>query len=329
MKKLVFRCAVSLAAMLLCSVGAQAQDDIASFPSKPVHVIVPYGAGSAADLLARTMAMKLTEMWHQSVIVENKPGGVGTVGIMYVIKSPPDGYTLVSVPVSDLTVNPHLYSKRPFDVSKDLVPISQVGAALNVLVVSPALGVKDGKGLIALAKSKPGGLTYSSPGVGSQAHLSAVLFGEAAGIKLEHIPYNGVAAALNDVVGGQVDLMFAQLPSALGMIEAGKAQAIGIASDQRSPVVPNIPTLQEATGFSIGNAVSWSGLMAPAGTPLALREKIAAAVTQAMRSPDVQKKLAAMGTVGLGGTPQELAKVIEDDSNRYGKVIKSLNIKLD
>lgn len=329
MKSIIRRCAFGLAAAILAGAGAHAQEDTDAFPTKPVYVVVPYGAGSAADTLARTMAQKLSEIWNQSVIVENKPGGVGTIGINLVVRSPADGYTLVSVPVSDLAVNPHLYRTRPFDVFKDLAPVSQVGAALNVLVVSPALGVKNGKELIALAKSKPDGLTYSSPGVGSQAHLAAAMFGLAAGIKMQHIPYNGVAAALNDVVGGQVDIMFAQLPSALPMIQAGRAQALGMASERRSSLAPDIPTLEESSGVSIGDAVSWSGLMAPAGTPLALREKIAAAVTQAMRSPDIQKRLAVMGTVGLGGTPQELAKAMQDDSNRYGNVIKTLGIKLD
>ncbi|WP_299450771.1 tripartite tricarboxylate transporter substrate binding protein [uncultured Pigmentiphaga sp.] len=328
MKNIFMRCAFGLAAAVMAST-AHAQDDADSFPTKPVHVIVPYGAGGAADLLARTMALKLSEIWNESVIVENKPGGVGTIGITSVVRSPADGYTLVSVPVSDLAVNPHLYRKRPFDVFKDLTPVSQVGAALNVLVVSPKLGVKNGKELIALAKSKPHGLTYSSPGVGSQAHLVAAMFGMAADIKLQHIPYNGVAAALSDVVGGQIDIMFAQLPSALSMIEAGKIQAVGMASEERSSLAPDIPTLKESAGVSIGDAVSWSGLMAPAGTPLEVREKIAAAVTQAMRSQEIQQKLAAMGMVGLGGTPEELAKAMKSDSDRYRKVIQTLDITLD
>lgn len=323
-----------LAAIVVLSVGssavAQTSDSgSGAYPDHTVRIVVPYGAGGAADILARVLAAKLAQEWTKGVIVENKPGGVGVVGISYVVKAPPDGYTLVSVPVSDLAVNPHLYRKRPFDVVKDLDPVSQVGATPNVLVVSNGLGVSTGRDLVALAKSKAGGLTFSSPGVGSQAYLAAEMFAEQIGVRMLHVPYNSVAAALSDVAGERVDLMFAQLPTALPFIKDGRVRALGMASEKRSTLMPDMPTLAEVTGVSIGDAVSWSGLMAPAGTPLALREAIAKSVTAAMRSPDVQEKLGALGTVGLGGTPQELAAAIARDNERYGKVIRKLNIHLD
>lgn len=302
---------------------------VGAYPERAVRIVVPYGAGGAADILARVLAAKLSQEWTKGVIVENKPGGVGVIGISSVVSAPPDGYTLVSVPVSDLAVNPYLYRKRPFDVLKDLTPVSQVGAVPNVLVVSNGLGVSSGRDLIALAKSKVGGLSYSSPGVGSQAHLAAEIFAERIGVKLMHVPYNSVSTALSDVAGGQVDLMFAQLPTALPFIKDGRVRAFGIASENRSILMPEMPTLAEETGVSIGEAVSWSGLLAPAGTPLALREAIAKRVTAAMQSPDVQERLKTLGTVGLGGTPDGLAAAIARDSQRYGKVIRTLNIQLD
>lgn len=321
---------VVAATALAGAVAAQGTDpSVASFPDRPVRIVVPYGAGGAADILARTLAAKLSEEWTKGVVVENKPGGVGVIGISLVVQSPPDGYTLASVPVSDLAVNPHLYRKRPFNVLTDLTPVSQVGAVPNVLVVASGRGVSNARELIALAKSRPDGLSYSSPGIGSQAHLAAEMFAERAGVKLLHVPYNGVAAALSDVAGGQVDLMFAQLPTALPFIKDGRLRALGVASEKRSELVPDMPTLAEETNLPFEDAISWSGLMAPAGTPLPLRERIARSVTAAMRSPDVQQKLRAQGTVGLGGTPQELAAAIAKDHERYGKVIRTLNVQLD
>lgn len=309
---------------------AQAIDSsAAAFPERSVKIVVPYGAGGAADILARTLAAKLSQEWGKGVVVENKPGGVGVIGISSVVSAPPDGYTLASIPVSDLAVNPHLYRKRPFDVLKDLTPVSQVGAVPNVLVVANRLGVSSAREFIALARSKAEGLSYSSPGIGSQAHLAAEMFAERAGIKLLHVPYNGVSAALSDVAGGQVDIMFAQLPTALPFIKDGRVRALGMASEERSVLMPEMPTLAEETGLSLGDAISWSGLMAPAGTPLALREAIAKSVTAAMRAPEVQEKLKTQGTVGLGGTPQELAAAIHRDYERYGKTIRALNLKLD
>ncbi|MGD9945453.1 MAG: Bug family tripartite tricarboxylate transporter substrate binding protein [Burkholderiaceae bacterium] len=311
------------------SVAQSADRSLQSYPERPVRIVVPYGAGGAADILARMMADKLGQIWGQSVVVENKPGGVGTIGIMSVVSAPADGYTLVSVPVSDLSVNPHLYRNRPFNVSTDLAPVSQVGAVPNVLVVSASSGITDANALIALARSKPGAVTYSSPGVGSQAHLAAEMFAEAIGVKLLHVPYNGVAQALADVAKGQVDLMFAQLPAVLPMVRGGRLLNLGVAAEARTELAPEVPTLKEVTGKSLGDAVSWSGLMAPAKTPLALRQKIAADVTRAMQSPDMRQRLAQQGVVGLGGTPQALAAAIAADSERYGKVIRALNLSLD
>lgn len=326
MKKLM-QWGAALALAVACG-GAQAGDAVAAYPQRPVRLIVPYGAGGAADVLARIMAEKLSAIWKQPVIVENKPGGVGTIGIMATVQAEPDGYTLVSVPVSDLAVNPHLYRKRPFDVRKDLAPVSQVGAVPNVLLVSNALEVGDVQALVARAAAKPGNLTYSSPGVGSQAHIAAEMFAMRAGLSLQHIPYNSVPAALTDVAGGQIDMMFAQLPAVLPFVKSGRVKVLAVAADERTPLLPDLPTLGEVGGPSIGDAISWSAVMAPAGTPLALREKIAAGIASAIQSPQVREKLAAQGLIGLGGTPQQLEQAWRQDYERYGAAVKAMNIQL-
>lgn len=301
----------------------------AAFPAKPVKIIVPYGAGGAADILIRVVGEKLREIWGQPVIVENKPGGIGAIGITAAAKAAPDGYTLVSIPVSNLAVNMHLYRKLSYDISKDLAPVVQVGAVPNVLVVSSSSSIHTIKDLIALANDKPDNITYSSPGVGSQAHLAAEMFGRAANVKMLHVPYNGVAQAVGDVVGGQVHIMFAQLPSVMSFISNGRLRALGVASSERSKLVPEIPTIYEVSGMPKQEAVSWSGLMAPANTPLALREKIARDVTAALNSEDVIQKLRALGTEPLGGTPQQLETAIKKDSDRYGALIKKLNVSIE
>lgn len=316
-------------AVLLAGLPPAHAQQAADFPSAPVRIIVPYGAGGSADILARAVSDKLTQLWGQSVIVENKPGGIGTIGIMTAVKSKADGYTLVSVPVSDLAVNPHLYKKRPFDVFKDLDPVSQVGSVPNVLIVNPALGVQTAAELLELARQPERSLTYGSPGVGSQAHLAAEAFARKHALALTHIPYNSVSAAITDVAGGHVDLMFAQLPSALPFIQGKTVTLLGMAAGQRSPLLPNAPTLTESTGEHYGDFVSWSGFMAPAGTPLAVREKIAHDIRQVMDSTDLKQVLAGSGTVGIGSTPQELSDAMRADYERYGRIITDLNLALD
>lgn len=316
-------------AVLLAGLPPAHAQQAADFPSAPVRIIVPYGAGGSADILARAVSDKLTQLWGQSVIVENKPGGIGTIGIMTAVKSKADGYTLVSVPVSDLAVNPHLYKKRPFDVFKDLDPVSQVGSVPNVLIVNPALGVQTAAELLELARQPERSLTYGSPGVGSQAHLAAEAFARKHALALTHIPYNSVSAAITDVAGGHVDLMFAQLPSALPFIQGKTVTLLGMAAGQRSPLLRNAPTLTESTGEHYGDFVSWSGFMAPAGTPLAVREKIAHDIRQVMDSTDLKQVLAGSGTVGIGGTPQELSDAMRADYERYGRIIADLNLALD
>lgn len=318
-----------LAAVALSSSSAFSKESAADFPNKTVNIIVPYGAGGAADILTRALGDKLSQYWNQPVVVENKPGGVGVIGIGYVVKAKPDGYTLVTTPVSDLAVNPHLYKNRPFKIDTDLTPVSQIGAVPNVLVVSSKLGVKDVNELIELANTKGRVLSYGSPGVGSQGHIAAEIFEQKHQLNFQHIPYNGVSNALTDVVGGHIDLMFVQLPTALPFLKDDSIKVLGVAAQNRTPLLPDMNTLQEVTGENYGDAISWSALMAPKDTPYEIREKIASSIAHIMQTTDFKEKLASMGMEAVGSKPEELQATIERDSAHYQAIIKEMKISLD
>lgn len=313
--------------LLAVSLAGHASQE-ASYPDRAVKVIVPYGAGGAADILARTVAAQLSTMWGQPVVVENRVGGVGNVGILAAVRSEPDGYTLVSIPVSNLAVNPHLYRKLPYDIRRDLTPVVQVGAVQNVIVTGSEGGAASLAELITRGRQDKA-LTYASPGVGSQAHVGAEMFARAAGIKVLHVPYNGVAAGLTDVMGGRIDFMVAQLPAALPGLHSGRLKAHAVLDEARSSFLPQLPTLREAAGISVGSAVSWSAIFAPVGVSDALRQKIAAEVTRALQAPEVREKLRAAMTEPRGGSPDDLVKAWKADFDRYGEIIRELRISLD
>lgn len=325
------RCAAVLCALALAAASAAAWADSQrpqGYPNRVVKIIVPYGPG-LADLLSRLVAERLSTMWGQPVIVENRPGATGNIGIDLVVKSPPDGYTFVTVPVSNLTINPHLNNKLPFDVFRDLAPVSLIASVDNVLVVPPQSGVSDVKSLIAKARSKAGGLSYSTPGVASQAHIAAEMFNFMFSARTVHVPYNSVAAAVKDVAGGQVDFMFCQMPSALPLIQGGKVRAIGVTSSKRSALLPEVPTVAEAAGVADFQAASWSALMAPANTPEALRDAVAADIHRLLAVPEVQQRLRSLGAEAVGTTPQELARIMRSESARYESIIRKANIRAD
>jgi tripartite-type tricarboxylate transporter receptor subunit TctC len=320
---------LSAAVLLVVSGAAPAQPQRPQgYPSRVVKIIVPYGPG-LADLLSRVVAERLNTAWGQPVIVENRPGASGAVGIDMAVKAPPDGYTFVTVPVANLAINPHLNAKTPYDVFKDLAPVSLIASVDNVLVVAPESPAKDLNGLIALAKSKPAGLSYSTPGVSSQGHIAAEMFNSMFSVRSVHVPYNSMAAAVKDVVGGQVDFVFSQMPTALPLIQGGKLRAIGVASSKRSTLLPQVPTVSEATGVAEFEAVSWSALMAPAGTPEPLRAAVAADIQRLLAAPEIQERLRALGAEPVGTTPQELARIMRAESARYGAVIKKANIRAE
>ena len=316
MKRLLLAFALALAPLMA---AAQA------YPSKPIRWIVPFAPGGPADLLARAVGQKLQDAFGQSVVVENRPGAAGNLGVDQAAKSPADGYTLVVVPTGNITVNPTLFPNLPYKVS-DLAPVTLMANVENVLVVNPGIAAKSMQDLVALAKAKPGSLSFASPGPGSQAHLAGEFIKFAAGVDLTHIAYKGTGPALNDLLGGQISMMFSQTSSALPHIKAGKLRAIGTASARRSAVMPDVPTVAEQ-GFPGFEATSWYALMVPAGTPQDVIAKLHAETVKAVRSPDLKEKLAGLGAEAVGNTPAELAAQIQREGARWAEVIRKQGLK--
>jgi tripartite-type tricarboxylate transporter receptor subunit TctC len=300
-----------------------------SWPQKQVRVIVPFAPGGASDLMPRLVGEKLSGMWGQPVLMENRPGAAGNIGMEAGAKSPPDGYTLLSAPNGNLVVNPHMYSKLAYDVFKDLAPVTRISAVQNVLVVHPDVPANTVKELVALARAKPGSLNFSSPGNGSQAHVAVELLKLQLGLDLVHVPYQGVGPAVKDLLGGRINVMVAQVPSALPHIKAGKLRALGVASTAPLAALPEVPTIASAAGLPGFEAVSWYALMAPAGTPKEVIGKIHADIAKVLQMPDVRERLAGMGAEPSGESPAELAARIKAEYDRWGEVVRKANIKAD
>jgi tripartite-type tricarboxylate transporter receptor subunit TctC len=297
------------------------------YPAKPIRWIAPFPPGGPVDLLARTVGQKLSEAWSQPVIVENRAGAAGNLGVEAAAKAPPDGYTLVIVPTGNIVVNPTLFPKLGYKQS-DLAPVTMLATVENVLVVHPSVDAHSVQELIKLAKANPGKLTFASPGSGAQAHLAGELVKLSAGIDMVHVPYKGTGPALNDLLGGQVSMMFSQLSSALPHVRSGKLRALGMASVKRSPVMPELPTIAEQ-GFPGFEAVSWYALMVPAGTPPEVIAKLHAETARILKLPEVKEKLAGLGAEPVGNSPQELAATIHSESARWADVIRRQGIKAD
>ena len=312
-----------IAALLLTPALAAAQ----VWPSKPVRIIVPFAPGGPSDLLPRLLAPKLGEALGQPVVVENRPGASGNIGMEAVTKAPADGYTLVIGPNGNVVVNPSLYAKLPYDVNRDFVPITQIASVHNVLVVHPDVRANTVAGLIALAKMKPGALSFASPGNGSQAHMAGEYLKMLARIYAVHIPYNGVGPALNDVLGGRIEFMFAQTSAALPHVQADKLRALAFASSARLALNPALPTVAETLpGFE---AVSWYGLLAPAGTPAAIVNRMHSEIVKVLQAPDLTGKLAAIGAVPVTNTPDQFAALIKKEQAQYAAIIKRAGIRVE
>ena len=300
-----------------------------AFPTKPVRIIVPFGPGGAADTLPRLIGQKLTELWGQTVVVENRMGAAGNIGMEAGARATPDGYTLISAPVGNLAINPHLFSKLSFDVFKDFTPITLVASVQNVLVVNPTIAATTVPELIALAKAKPDTLTFASGGSGTQAHVGGELFKTMAGIEMTHIAYKGVGDSVRDLLGGQVSMIFAQVPAVMPHIQSGKLRALGVANAKRIPVLPNVPTIAETPGLGGFEAVSWYALIGPAGLPREVVTKIQSDVAKVLHQPDVREKLLAIGADPVGSTPEQLLTAMRVDFDRYGSIIRKVGIKAD
>jgi tripartite-type tricarboxylate transporter receptor subunit TctC len=311
--------------LLVAALPALAQ----TWPQKPVRIIVPFAPGGASDLMPRVVGEKLSPLWGQPVVVENRPGAAGNLGMEAGAKSAPDGYTLLSAPNGNLVVNPHMYAKLAYDVFKDLAPITRISAVQNVLVVHPDVPAGSVKELIALARSKPGTLNFCSPGNGSQAHVAVELLKLRLGLDMVHVAYQGVGPAMKDLLGGRINVMVAQMPSALPHIKAGKLRALGVASAAPLPALPDVPTVASAAELPGFEAVSWYALMAPAGTPREVIAKIQADTARVLQMPDVRERLAGMGADPSGEAPAELAARIRAEYDRWGEVVRKANIKVD
>jgi tripartite-type tricarboxylate transporter receptor subunit TctC len=299
-----------------------------AWPSKPIRIVVPFAPGGPADLLPRLIGPKLGEVLGQPVVVENKPGAGGSIGMELVAKSPPDGYTLVIGPTGNLVVNQHLFATLPYDPMKDLAPITLIATFSNVLVVHPDVPAKSVGDLIALAKAKPGSLSYGSPGTGSQPHLGGEYLKQLAGFEIVHVPYNGTAPALRDLLGGQIQFMFSQTSAALPQIQAGKLRALGVASPNRAAQLPDVPTIAES-GLPGFEAVSWYALLAPTGTPKDVVAKLHVEIAKILQLQDIREKLSAQGGDPVGNTPEQLTAMMRSESARYAEIVKRGNIKAE
>jgi tripartite-type tricarboxylate transporter receptor subunit TctC len=307
---------------ILLSLGAAAQE----YPSKPVRIINPFAPGGPVDLLARAVGQKLQEAWGQPVLVETRAGAAGNIGIEYVARQPADGYTLLVMPTGNAVVNPHIFPKLPYDPLRDFAPVTLLATVENVLVVHPEVKAASVQELIALARANPGKLTFSSPGVGSQAHVAGEMLKSMAGVQMLHVPYKGMAPAMNDLLGGQVSFMFLSMSSALKQVQAGKLRALGVASRSRSSAAPDLPTVAEQ-GLPDFEALSWYALMAPAGAPAGLIDKIAGDAARALRAPDVRERLLGLGANPVGNTPTELAQMLKREHAFWGEFIRKAGIR--
>jgi len=304
--------------------GAWAQ----GYPARPIRIVVPFPAGGATDILAREAAQKLTEVWGQPVIVDNRPGAGGNIGSELVARAAPDGYTLEMGTVGTHAINASLYAKMPYDHVRDFAPVILVASVPNVLVVNPALPVNSVQELIAYAKANPGKLNFASSGSGTSIHLSGELFKVMAGVQMTHIPYKGSAPALQDLIGGQVQLMFDNLPPSLPQIKGGKLRALAVTSAVRAPALPDVPTVAEA-GLPGFEASSWFGILAPAGTPPEIIAKLNAEIAKWLASPEAKEKMLALGANAAGGSPEDFARHIAAETAKWQKVVKASGAKVD
>jgi len=312
------------ACALLIPLHAVAQ----TWPTKPVRVIVPYPAGGTSDILARTLGQKLTEIWGQPIVVENKPGANGNVGADLVAKAPADGYTLLLCDVGALAISPGVYTSLPFDPNKDFAPVTMVAYSPHILAVNPEVPVKSVKELIELAKAKPGKLNYAASSVASAPHLAGVDFASRAGISWAYIPYKGGAQAITDVIGGQADVLFNGMLATYPHVKSGKLRILAVSSSKRMAAIPEVPTVAESgvPGFETG---SWQGVLAPAGTPREVVARINADYTRVLNTPEMRDKLSGQGAEVRVNTPETFAVFLRDETARWAKVVSANGVKLE
>lgn len=320
------RCFTFLLTLLVLGVVLNAQAE--GWPTRPIKFVVPFPPGGGNDIVARVVGERLSHSLGQSVVVENKPGAGGNIGAVQVARSAPDGYTYLIVPNGMMVVSQYLYAKLPFDPFKDFELVGLMGTLPTVLVVRPDVPANSVQELIALAKSKPDALSYGSGGVGTPHHLAAELFKSMTGASMVHIPYNGAMQALNDLLGGRTQVMFAPVNNVIAYIRNGKLRALGVCIDKRLPSLPSVPTVAEAgvPGFQVEN---WIGLVAPAGTPKNIISAMNREIAKILSEPGVRERFAALGMEPHTTTPEQMEAMIRADMLRWGPVIRNAGIKAD
>jgi tripartite-type tricarboxylate transporter receptor subunit TctC len=310
------------AALALAGTQAAAQD----YPTRPVRVVVAFPPGGPTDFVGRLITDKMTASLGQRVYIENRAGAAGTVGADNIAKADPDGYSLFLTTSGAIAIAPHIMTGVAYDPLKDFAPVALVTKVTEVLVVTPKLGVKTVKELVAMAKAKPGAVSFASTGIGSPPHLAQELLNVSAGVQFLHVPYRGAAPALTDLLGGQVQVLAADLPVLISQIQAGALIPIGAAADKRDAVLPDVPTLVEQ-GYPNTEASNWYALLAPAKTPPAVIAKLNKAVNDALNDPEVHEKLVKAGATPVGGTPESLGTFMKSEYEKWGKVVKDRGIK--
>lgn len=317
-------CTLVIALFVVAANPSYAQD----YPTKPILLVVPFAPGGSSDFLSRLIGAKLTEAWKQQVVVESRPGGAGNIAMEAVQRAKPDGYTLILGHVGTLAVNPAMFAKLPYDPIKGFIPVSMIATVPTLLVVNPSLPAKNFKEFVALAKSKPGTIYYGSAGNGSSGHLAMEYLKQAAQIDIVHVPYKGTGPMVTDLLGGSTQATFTGATPLIPHIKQGKLRPIAVGSATRVAALPDVPTVAES-GLKGFETSQWYGIMAPAGTPDAIVRKLSAELNRILKSPEVVARLADDGSVAHGTTPEEFAAFIKLEQTRWGKVVKSANIKAD
>jgi tripartite-type tricarboxylate transporter receptor subunit TctC len=314
---------LAAAALALAPFAAHAQ----AWPTKPVKMVVPFAAGGATDVVARLLAQKLTDVWGQSVVVENRTGAGGNIGADAVAKSTPDGYTLLLTSGAIVTASQYMYKSMPFDPAKDLIPITNVATGPQLIVVTPALPVKDLRELIAYAKANPGRINYGSAGIGSQTHLAAENLAYAAGVEFTHVPYKGESAALADLMGGQIQLATSNFAASSALARDGKIRALAVTSRERNAQMPDVPPAADVLpGYE---SQGWFGLMAPTGTPKEVVDKVYRDTAKIVHTDEFRARVVQLGMEPVGNPPGEFGAAIREQSARWAKIIKERGIKAD
>jgi len=324
MKQLRLVICLAVAALSLLPLATAAQ----TYPSKVVRWIAPFPPGGGTDVISRAIAQKLTEAWGQQVIVENRPGSGGTIGLAAAAKSPPDGYTIVLGQLANVGIAPGLYPKLSYDPVKDLQPVTTVIAAPLILVAHPSLPVKNLKELFALARANPDSVTFGSPGNGTTGHLAAELIKSTTGLKMMHVPYKGAAPAITGLLGGEIAIYLSTIPAAQAMMKSGRIKVLGITSAQREPALPDVPTVAESglPGYEVTN---WWGVMLPAGVQRDILARVHQDVVRILRLPEMQERLAGEGGRIVADTPEQFAALVRSEVAKWSKVIKASGARID